>query len=128
MEIVNLCPHPIRIRRNIKNKAAEPDEMDVVVPPHLGADGKSAPARVQFNQGWLVMEVNGIRIFSRGSFGEVEGLPEPQDDTLFLVSVVVAGRPEVARRDDIFVPGTGPSDEAVRKDGQIYAVTRLVRS
>ena len=67
--------------------------------------------------------------FDRTSYGAVEGLPDPQPDTIYLVSALIAGRPEVAGRDDVFVPGTGPKDGTVRDaNGQVYAVTRIVKA
>jgi hypothetical protein len=65
--------------------------------------------------------------FSAPTWGEVEGLPEPQADTIYIVSALVAGR--LSGRPDVFSPGTGPKDGAVRDEGgRIVGVTRLVQS
>jgi hypothetical protein len=65
--------------------------------------------------------------YSSTSFGEVEGLPAPEEGKVFIVSALVAGR--CIGRADVFSPGTGPNDGAVRDDkGQIKAVTRLIQA
>jgi len=128
-KFVNLCPHLLRLRRNAANVAAEPDTNDIVVDSVKGFDGKPAPARVSTTPGGRLADVNGVAAYGPTTFGVVEGLPEPQDGVVYLVSALVAGRPEVAGRNDVFVPGTGPKDGAVRDGaGQIYAVTRLVQA
>jgi len=70
-------------------------------------------------------EVKGISLYSAPTWGEVEGLPEPSEGTIYIVSGLVAGR---ISRPDVFSPGTGPQDGAVRENGRIVAVTRLIRS
>jgi hypothetical protein len=128
-KFVNLCPHALRLRVNVANTAAVHDDTDVVVQPRLGADGKSDAARVSTTPGGLIGDFGGIAAFGRTTYGAVEGLPDPEENTIYLVSALVGGRPEVASRDDVFIPGTGPKDGAVRDErGQIYAVTRLVQA
>ena len=54
-------------------------------------------------------------------YGEVEGLPDPETDTIFVVSALVAGR--VSHRTDVFIP-----NEAVRNEkGQIVGCKSLGR-
>lgn len=111
MNIVNLTPHPLTLR-NPETGA------DTIVPP------SGTVARVTATPG-AVENVSGIPVpVGRPDiFGDVEGLPEPQEGTIYLVSAMVGGR--VARR-DVFTPGTGPKDEAVRNDkGHVVAVTRI---
>jgi hypothetical protein len=61
--------------------------------------------------------------FSETILGDVTGLPDPQPDTMYIVSdFVVRALPN---RDDLVRPDTGPS--CVRKDGQIWAVRGLTR-
>ena len=58
---------------------------------------------------------------TRTEFGEVEGLPMPEDGKVFLVSSLVAGR--VPDRRDVFIP-----NESVRdKDGRIIGCRSLGR-
>ena len=58
----------------------------------------------------------------RVEFGEVVGLPEPQEGTLYIVSGLVAAATE---RKDVVSPATG-HPEAVRKEGQIYSVPGFI--
>ena len=129
IKFVNLNPHPMVLRINATNTAAEPDDGDIVVQPRRGEDGKPAPARVATVPGQLTGDLGGLPAYGRTTFGVVEGLPAHEADTIYLVSALIGGRPEVIDRDDMFVPGTGPKDGAVRTvEGQIYAVTRLIRA
>lgn len=125
MTFINLNPHPLRLRLNAANTAAEADTADLVIPPRQGADGKTAPARVPSRPGAAIEGgVGGVPAYGRTTFGEVVGLPDPEPDVVYLVSALFSGR--VGDRDDVFIPGTGPADGAVRDaNGQIYAVTRL---
>lgn len=66
-------------------------------------------------------DVNGIPVVS-AEYGEVVGLPEPQPNTIYVVSMLVAHR---ANRPDCFGPDSGPT--AVRENGQVVAVRNLVR-
>lgn len=126
---VNLCPHAIRLRINVANVATEADEADIVVEPRKGSNGKADPARVSSTPGGKLADVGGVAAFGPTTFGVVEGLPAPEDGVMYLVSALVAGRPEVVGRVDVYVPGTGPKDGAVRDTGgQIFAVTRLIRA
>jgi hypothetical protein len=131
--IVNCCPHSLRIRVNVANVVAEPDVTDIVVEPRKGDDGKPVPARVSTTPGGRLDDIAGIAVFGPTVFGAVENLPDPATDTIYIVSAVVGGRPEVQTRPDVFVLGTGPSDGTVRfgeglQKGQVYAVTRLIKA
>lgn len=139
VNFVNLCPHALRLRINIANTAAEPDPTDIVVEPHK-VDGRPAPARVSSTPGGKLPDVGGVAAYGPTKFGSVEGLPdaailwpdespeEPADGTIYLVSVVVGAHVGDSRR-DVYVPGTGPKDGAVRDAaGQVFAVTRLIRA
>jgi len=118
MTIVNLTPHPIVL---------------------VAADGwpltfpSSGVCRVTTTPGTL-SEVEGIPVPVAGAptFGDIEGLPEPEDGTVFIVSGMVASalvQRGIRNRPDVLVPGTGPQDGAVRDaEGRIVGVTRLVRA
>lgn len=60
------------------------------------------PARVEEDRG-QIGEVAGVPIWFT-SFGEVEDLPEPEEDTIYIVSRMVKDR--VPLRDDVLCPGT----------------------
>ena len=61
------------------------------------------------------------------SFGEVEGLPAPEEDTIYIVSAMVAARAAAAGRTDVVSPATGHK-ECVREAGQIKSVPGFVRA
>lgn len=113
MRFVNLMPRPIVIRL--------PDGPSELVPP----SGKVA--RVSVTPGQQIGTVAaGVPVFQAPVLGEVEGLPEPSGTKAFLVSTMVA---QQVNRPDVFSPGTGPADGAIRDEkGNVVAVTRLISS
>lgn len=106
---VNLTPHTIRIR-------PETGEEIVLEPDPRG------PARVSSAAGCFHYHEDGVAIFGPDIYGSVTGLPGPIDGTYYIVSAPVGA---AVRRLDVLVLGTGPSDGAIRENGQIVAVTRL---
>lgn len=133
---INLTPHTITLRANSSNTVAAPAEGDIVIPPFTGADGKPAPARASATPGAVVGEISGIPTYSAPTWGPVESLPEAEEGVTLIVSLLVLERlrAEGSTRTDVFGPGTGPQDNAVRfgdeagpRKGQIFAVTRLNR-
>lgn len=62
------------------------------------------------------------------SFGEVQGLPEPEEGVVYIVNALVLDR--CRHRNDVVAPDTGPSalrfNEGPQK-GQVKAVTRFKR-
>jgi len=73
MKLVNLTPHPVSI-------ITSSGEMITILP-------EEKPARVVTVSVQLAV-VDGIQII-RQKLGDVENLPDPQDDTLLIVSQVV---------------------------------------
>ena len=119
-KFINLTPHAVRLRTDAANTAPTAAESDIII-------ASSGVARVATTPGKEIGSADGVALYGRTVFGEVEGLPAPAPGTIFIVSALVAGR--VTGRDDVFAPGTGPKDGAVRDEkGQIYAVTRLVQA
>lgn len=98
--LLNLTPHKIVVRM---------DDRDLEIPP------SGQVARVSTNVEKL-SPIHGIAV-SRTVFGEVEGLPSPQEGVFLVVSTLVAQR---AQRADVISPDTGPS--AIRENGQVVAV------
>lgn len=136
IKFINLTPHAVVFRGDTTNTAAVSAEGDITVAPRTGEDGKPVPARVGSTPGEQVGDANGIPIFGAPKWGSVEGLPEPEVGTIFIVSLQVleALRKERSDRADVVGPATGPQDQPVRfgdeagpRKGQIFAVTRLVR-
>lgn len=87
MNIINLTPHPVNIRRTDGT--------------FLNLPKCDTPARCSVNL-QNVAGINGIAL-NRQSFGEVQNLPPEEPDTYFLVSLVVA---QAAKwRSDLVSPG-----------------------
>ena len=121
MQIINLTPHTVVV-------AADFNSSRVEFPSEGIARVSSTATKVD--------TVNGIDIVAT-TYGEVEGLPEPQEGVVFLVSMLVGQVPAVKARPDVLCPDTSPA-AAVRypngyivggKDmsGLIYAVTRFTK-
>lgn len=102
--MLNLTPHAITI--------ALPSGDSVTFPP------SGQLARVT-SQEVVVGTLHGVPVIQR-AFGAVEGLPD--DGTPCLVSALVLSA--CPGRAGVYAPDTGPT--AIRKDGQVVAVTRLV--
>ncbi len=120
MRFVNLTPHPLRLRADTANVSATPAEGDIVV-------ASATVARVPSTPGGLLGQADGVALYGRTVYGEVEGLPAAVANTIYVVSVMFAGR--VGDRQDVYIPGTGPRDGAIRNaEGQVWAVTRLVQA
>ena len=112
-KIVNLCPHSIVLRT--------PEGEDVTISPSGTVARVSATPGALEEAGDLPVPVAGVTVF-----GEVTDLPGPVPGTVYIVSGLVGSR--VVDRNDVFVPGTGPRDGAIRDDNnRIVAVTRLNR-
>lgn len=119
MKLVNLTPHAITLQI--------PDGSRVTLPSEGNARVDSDPAPLETLPGVPVAVATSPQIW-----GAITGLPEPVEGTLYVVSLLVISRPEVAHRRDLVAPGTGPKDGAIRvtdgpRKGQIEAVTRLTR-
>ena len=106
MEIVNLTPHEIIVRLL---------GGDRVFPPS-GQVARCQPVSES------VGEVDGIPVV-RSAFGALEGLPEPRQGTIYLVSTPAAQKAAALGRTDVVSPDTGPT--AIRENGQVKAVIRF---
>ena len=105
--IVNLTPHAITIVN------AETMEVQMVIPP------SGAVARVSSSTEQIGM-IAGIPL-TETVYGKVEGLPEWKEDTICIVSSLVAQR--CKNRGDVFIP-----NESVRDDqGRIIGCKSLGR-
>lgn len=103
MNMVNLTPHDINVVVG---------ETTITIPK------SGTVARVTSTQ-TEVGNINGIPVV-KTVFGTVEGLPEPEIDTIYIVSSLVLAQLE---RVDVVAPDTGPT--ALRENGQIVAVRRF---
>lgn len=100
INIVNLTPHTVHIMPN------GPDGEVTSIP-------SSGEARAQTSRE-KAGTINGIQVY-RTRFGAVEGLPEPQPNTIYIVSSITAQA--VPHRDDVFIPDDIVRDEQGRVIG-----------
>ena len=104
-KIINLTPH------------------DIVI-----TDGPTFPpsgtvARVSVQQ-VDVGDINGIPVKTQ-TFGDIVGLPAPQDGTVFIVSAIVLAAAKAVGRTDVVAPDTS---NAVRNDqGHIVSVPGFIK-
>lgn len=108
MNFVNLTPHTISLANDV-------GEIVLTVP----STGYCRVATTQEKIG----EINGFPI-NKTTYGVVEGLPDPDPDTVYVVSILVAQ--QVPDRGDVVAPDSGPT--AIRESGQIKAVKGFVRA
>jgi hypothetical protein len=109
LNIINLTPHPLNLMPE------GPDGPTVTIPPS-GQVARCTTSRVQVD----TVTVDGIAIpVNRTQFGTMTGLPDPQPDTIYIVSAVVAQA--VPDRPDVFIV-----DDTVRDDrGRIIGARAL---
>ncbi len=89
MKLVNLCPHPISLRH--------PDGTETVIP----SEG-NARVSVNYRQARTI-ELGGHAVpVIEGQYGEVAGLPEPADGSIYIVSHMV--RMALPGRADLWSP------------------------
>lgn len=108
MNFVNLTPHNI-IVEDKNGKEIEIKPTGVV-------------ARVSTTQN-LINIIEGIEIFET-QFGEVENLPEPKADTIYVVSAMVLSAVKNTRN-DVFAPNTSKANR--NELGHITSVRGLTR-
>jgi hypothetical protein len=120
-KLLNLTPHKINIRMA--------DSVDLVLTPEPVAARVASTSRVETPLAVVMfggVSIGGIPVAASVTEGIV-GLPEPQPGVIFVTSAIVAEAATKAGRRDVLAPGTGPNDGAIRENGQVMAVTRLVR-
>ncbi|MFD0587786.1 hypothetical protein ACFQZE_07210 [Paenibacillus sp. GCM10027627] len=116
-KFINLTPHAIKLY--------EGDNIILEVPVTKDESGNIQTARVSQTYEQQPSIAN-YPVF-KSTYGVVEGLLEPQPDTYFVVSLLVAQALQLQniKRDDILVPDTGAG--AKRNDtGQIIGTTRFM--
>jgi len=111
MKLINLTAHPIHIA-----------DADGRVIRTLEPSGHVARVAVEQRE---VGVIDGVPVVE-SVFGEVEGLPEPQDGVVYIVSTPTMLAARKMGRTDVVSPDTGPT--AVRdEEGRIVAVRRFQR-
>ena len=117
----SLLPHPVTLRTS---EAAQ----DQGVPRDLTIEPSGTVARVVTGEQTAHTFTDiPVPVLPPADLGTVEGLPEPKDDVVYLVSGFVIGHPDIRGiREDVMAPATGPNDGAIRNEkGHIVAVTQL---
>lgn len=109
MQVINLTPHAINVLRDESLEVLE------IYPP----SGDVARVKVTTRE-WGYMD--GIPTV-QNVYGDPEGLPEPQDDTVYLVSLMVLS---AVTRPDVFAPDTGAQSVIRDVAGNILGVRRFV--
>jgi hypothetical protein len=105
MQIINLTPHDINV--------VLPEGIRTF--PKSGAEARATPERLA---GPTVDGMPSVTV----TLGDVTGLPEPAEGTIYLVSMVIVDK--LPEREDIFAPG-----ELVRDpDGRVIGCRGLARS
>ena len=93
-KFVNLTPHDVTIVN---------DSGEVIAT--IKASGKIARIETKTVK---TEEINGIPV-TRTEFGKLAGLPEPEDNTVFIVSSLVAQA--CKEREDVYIPNEPVRDE-----------------
>lgn len=115
MTWLNLTPHVIVIDTSQGRIELNSNGLARVISPPAAQRGATP-------MGSLLAEV---AIYEYPEHGRVAGLPDPSPGTNYIVSLIVLAA--CPGRTDVFAPGTGPNDGAVRNDkGHVVAVTRLI--
>ena len=108
IKVVNCTPHDVNLITEKGN----------ITFPRSGIIPRLTEQQVKINS----INSNGIEIdIMKKSFLEPEGLPEPQENTIFIVSALVAGAAK--DRDDLVIP-----NDTIRDDqGRIIGCKNLAR-
>jgi hypothetical protein len=104
MELINLTPHAI-----VLNDGRS-----------VGASGSVARVSSSFTK----FDEAGI---CEQTFGDIQGLPEPKEDTLYVVSALVLAAAKASGRTDVIAPATGHPEVRRNEAGQIISVPGFVR-
>lgn len=106
---VNCTPHAINVQT----------EQGIITIPPSGISIRVASEQVQ------VGKINGIPVM-KTKFTSVD-LPQPEQDTFFIVSTVVlqACKEMGIQRDDLIAPDTSPQSAVRDGTGQIVAIRRF---
>lgn len=102
MTFVNLCPHTINLN---DGRAFAPS----------GTIARVSASFTPFDKDGIATQV----------FGDVQGLPAPQDGVIYIVSLAVIAATK-GTRNDLVSPATGHPD-CVRVDGRIVSVPGFIR-
>ena len=105
MKLVNLTPHEVVVYDASGNVVLR-------VPP------SGRVARVATREE-MIDRINGIPVF-KTTYTEVEGLPDPEPSTVYIVSLLVlqALQAHGIQRSDVVAPNTSPTPNGAVRDAQ----------
>jgi len=110
-EFVNLTPHTITVFDSSGKKCL------IEIPPS-GQVARVATMAEEVG----ALPINGHDVpINRVTYGEVENLPEPQNGTIYIVSVLVLQALK-GQRTDVMAPDTGPDSVVRDENGRIAGV------
>lgn len=99
MKIINLTPHALNLIVGDKETVIQPS----------GTVARAATIRKQIG----TIHVDGVDVpINKTVFGDITGLPDPQTDTIYVVSMLVAQA--VPHREDVFIVDDTVRDEKGR--------------
>lgn len=107
MKVVNLTPHTITYQADNGNTTEYP------------ASGSTCRVSSTTTEVESILTIGACQ---STEYHGIAGLPGPEDDTIYLVSVMCL--PYLGGRKDVVAPATGPNDGCIREGGRIMAVTR----
>lgn len=130
MKIINLTPHLIRLRSEDSNEAVQL-ETDLVCKSQgrafITTRKETALEGLDFFRGSPFMRhIPEVEI----EYGPISDLPQPQEDTIFIVSMPTAQfLAAQGRTADIRYPDTGKPEFCIRDaQGQPFATRRLLKA
>ena len=102
--LVNLTPHDLNVQT---------ENGKVITIPRSGQIARCAQTEKQLDS---IVDTEGLIPVCAVELGEVEGLPAPQEGTIFICSRIIAEAVK-GQRSDVLVPGPAIRDEAGRVIG-----------
>jgi len=108
--LINLTPHTIKLNNG---KEFPPSGMVT----RVSAQFSRLTPQELLNEGIYIYSVE---------YGEIEGLPEPEEGKLFIVSAMVLEAGRKIGRNDLIAPATGHPEAVRNEQGQIISVPGFV--
>lgn len=104
MMIINLTPHPLSFNDGRVLEAS-------------GTIARVSSSYTSFDKDGICQQ----------TFGDIQGLPEPLEGTMYVVSAMVLAAAKASGRNDVVAPATGHPECVRNEAGQIVSVPGLVR-
>ena len=110
VRFINLTPHEVTVY------SEDGKEVVLRIPP------SGTIARVSTTSK-IIKKVDGVLI-RKTEYNKIEGLPEPQEDTIYIVSTVllIALKEKGIMRDDVIAPDTNPDSVIRDSQGRVIGV------